>query len=55
MRCDTCKYWTANPEAGGGVCHRYAPRPQDQRYITVNWPRTDANDWCGEWRDNPEN
>lgn len=25
-------------------CHRYAPRPTDER-----WPKVDFSEWCGEY------
>lgn len=53
MKCETCKYWEGTPAVGGGNCHRYAPRPSGERTNTTTWPRTDANNWCGEFRERP--
>lgn len=42
-------------KTGTNECHRYAPRPN----LTYNsplvgltdWPETEENDWCGEWKE----
>ena len=56
MSCKTCKFWspmTDYPE--NGDCRRHAPEP----HLSANagmfdvkvshWPRTENDDWCGEW------
>ena len=49
MQCVTCTYWTPTPGVGGGKCQRYAPKPSYSRIDKAYWPRTDADDVCGEW------
>lgn len=50
--CKTCAWCfetvLADVVAGHPVivrhCHRYAPRPTDER-----WPKVDFSEWCGEY------
>lgn len=43
--CKTCRFWKARaPDAGFGVCRRYAPRPGDHR----GWATTEDAERCGE-------
>ena len=45
-RCDCCRWWeAANPDEG--TCHRHAPRPAEPHM--TNWPKTPADEWCGEF------
>ena len=50
-RCDQCVVWNQYPKKpGAGECRRYAPRPSIVNVeAIVNWPETNAEDWCGEW------
>jgi hypothetical protein len=54
MRCQTCKFWNETNESLG-TCHRYAPRPVvkegtgNRRRVVPLWPKTKADQWCGEW------
>ncbi len=53
--CSLCQFWipvwalnldSANKRSKRGGCHRYAPRSSA---LTLSWPMTDADDWCGEY------
>jgi hypothetical protein len=49
MECRNCKYWGGKPDAARHAlrdCRRYAPRPGDRH----GWPRTNPDDWCGEFQ-----
>ena len=48
--CQDCLFWAATPGIGGGKCQRYAPKPLNSRIDKVYWPRTESEDWCGEWQ-----
>ena len=54
MKCRTCKFWDETNKSLG-TCHRYAPRPvikegtESQVSFFPVWPRTNAEQWCGEW------
>lgn len=57
--CQDCAYWqqsqpryltdgAGNPRSIGntvGECHRSNP------HVSYVWPKTNGDDWCGEWRD----
>ena len=47
--CGNCNYWIPTPGVGGGKCCRNAPKPSNSRLDKTYWPRTDAEDVCGEW------
>ena len=48
-RCDCCRWWEeALDHSPLGACHRHAPRPAET-YSPRNWPRTRADEWCGEF------
>ena len=55
-RCRTCRFWM-EWSAISGSCRRVAPAPvvKRSRYESQDgdlvWPRTDAEDWCGEWQE----
>lgn len=58
MRCRDCRFWYGddkNPDfPDPHDCRRYAPRPRmvhldEMPREAVVWPRTEANDWCGEF------
>lgn len=50
--CSTCRFWT------GASCRRFPPivtavadAYQPKWPITqTNWPKTEAGEWCGEWK-----
>ena len=48
-RCDVCRSWqAANTDVG--TCHRHAPQPEGTRGKgRTRWPRTMADEWCGEF------
>ena len=53
--CRNCKYWQATDKnVDLGYCHRYAPRPvavsplAETSNMDAVWPRTGADEWCGE-------
>ena len=51
MECQSCKYWGGKiARISMGDCRRYAPRPGDGH----GWPRTNPDDWCGEFERQPE-
>lgn len=65
-RCDACLHWLAAPDSfpgePQGQCHRHAPRPAMLALLLresaaaddqVQWPRTYADDWCGQWQPPP--
>ena len=45
-RCDCCRWWEAI-NLPIGTCHRHAPRPSEAH--PTHWPRTMADEWCGEF------
>jgi hypothetical protein len=55
-RCEVCRFWVR--DNGWGQCHRKAPAPTiicsthdhdvEQKCEPV-FPRTPANEWCGEF------
>ena len=53
MKCETCKFWEEGKETGW--CHRHAPSSvivgptEGERPMNTVWPRTGAQEWCGEW------
>lgn len=53
MRCDECRFWAVNEACNEeGICRRYAARPligTDLLDLSVSWPETQADDWCGEF------
>lgn len=52
--CGNCLHW--DPESGGrGLCRRHAPAAGVLRDLSpidaaAVWPRTKADDWCGEFK-----
>jgi hypothetical protein len=50
VECCTCAYWQR--DGADGICRRDCPTPRimpaGEKYTLV-WPRTDANERCGEW------
>ena len=54
MRCEICKWWK------DGVCHKHSPKViavsstnpynNDEIVASTEWPITDQNDFCGEFR-----
>lgn len=57
-RCDNCRFWDKD-----GRCHRHAPPANtpvaaDHQSVlwygdVAVWPKTDQNDWCGEFQPSP--
>lgn len=47
-RCDSCAFWR-RMEREGGSCHRRAPSTSSSGDEVAHWPRTHADDACGEW------
>ena len=45
--CATCRFW-AETVREGGECRRYPLLLSETR-----WPVTKQDDWCGEYRRNP--
>lgn len=55
-KCRECRYWEQEDQLKDtGFCRRYAPRSQNINPVDVGssidalWPRTNGNDWCGEY------
>lgn len=48
--CETCNWWEKrrNGMPEEGWCRRYAPRPSRSELVTVDWPVTEREDFCGE-------
>lgn len=47
--CRTCRYWRPNvymPATEFGRCRRRAPVVTNE---DTRWPKTEADDWCGEF------
>lgn len=63
--CETCRFWLApepdtKPETTAmeypdiqGRCRRRSPHPEKWITTRMNWPRSDAGDWCGEYEQQP--
>ena len=53
--CGNCGHWLEHTGTEGlqGECHRYAPRPEgvveNGPSLSLVWPVTVANEFCGEW------
>lgn len=56
--CSNCKYWGSEHTAYGtaGACHRHAPigeaddqTTQRPKWANAHWPRTDSEDFCGDF------
>ena len=56
MKCSDCKFWFGDVKGSEGECRFYAPQPRHTFAIAVgdncyaDWPRTLAEDWCGQAR-----
>jgi len=54
MLCRTCKFWQEDSQSGW--CRRNAPKAmifnpvEEKRPMDTIWPRTKAEEWCGEWQ-----
>lgn len=59
-KCITCKFWQEVVYEDGhriGLCRRNAPMPKidgdikhlDQSGSYIDWPKTYADEWCGEY------
>ena len=48
MQCASCAFFNTDERE----CHRYAPQPsgEDRK---AEWPRVEATDWCGEYKEDP--
>lgn len=59
-RCDQCYFWDYAGMGSSGVhigfCHRYPPERNfsAKEDCGDHQPMTDEDDWCGEWREIPE-
>jgi hypothetical protein len=59
VKCSNCKQWspTISVEDAwvSGECRKYAPKPHLSANAgmfdvkVTHWPRTENDDWCGEW------
>lgn len=55
-RCDRCAYWQRHPDEFGdpplsGECRRRSPHHEVGSFLRRGeWPRTAANEWCGDGR-----
>jgi hypothetical protein len=53
--CRSCRFWTGK-DAPVGQCRRMPPVKSSILHGEVmsaarpEWPSTNADDWCGEWR-----
>jgi len=54
-RCDNCKFWDkveGVDDAANGFCRRRSPQAAligpDADHLWAYWPRTWADQWCGE-------
>lgn len=47
-RCHSCAAFVPY-EPDHGACHRYAPKPNYDRTLFVEWPRVAGNDFCLEY------
>lgn len=46
-RCETCRFWRPfDDHQRSGLCRVHAP---DDRGAAHSWPKTDREDWCGEY------
>ena len=56
MTCENCRFWQSSKSSRRGDCRRYAPRPGTQvgTQGPARWPRTNHDDWCGEFERKPE-
>jgi hypothetical protein len=60
-RCQMCKFWAVEPDrrafmSGNEDCRRHAPTPYyenrgDNCWGICNWPKTNHDDWCGDFVD----
>ena len=53
-KCLNCKFWKADDGEKEGLCRKYAPRPSVPKsfggdLFPCQWPKTSAEDWCGEF------
>ncbi len=56
ISCGTCKFWDKScDDPAWGPCRRHAPLASSMDPLSQSahpdacWPRTKADDWCGEW------
>lgn len=57
--CENCFFWE-RVSRSFGRCHRLPPSPyaiprdgpddNPKGDPVISWPKTEANDWCGEWQ-----
>jgi hypothetical protein len=58
--CEGCAFWRRGRQYSAepvrhGECRRESPRRNQADYGERRpWGRTDADDWCGDWREKPE-
>lgn len=53
--CGNCKFFnewdTTSPQSySPGVCRRFPPRETSFMVDTYIFPKTDSENWCGEWK-----
>lgn len=46
--CQSCAAFLIT-ETGWGECHRYAPKPNYDHTLSVEWPRISGGDFCLEF------
>lgn len=47
-KCRSCAAFFQS-DAGRGECHRYAPKPNYDHTLSVEWPRVTSADFCLEF------
>ena len=51
-RCEFCTFWRRNSDPQAGHCHHNSPAMDDAG--RSRWPRTSADDWCGQFEHGSE-
>jgi hypothetical protein len=46
--CETCRFWLRTCGVAG-ECRKYAPKPGGDPAHRLAWPRTEEDQWCGEY------
>jgi hypothetical protein len=46
--CSSCRFWfpTVGP---AGECRKFAPKPGNDPAHRLQWPRTESDQWCGQF------
>ena len=51
MNCGNCRFWVHRiPQSVLGECHGGPPTARPEAQLKGRWPKTEANDWCGQWK-----